>query len=96
MLNAENVILAPYHMEAVLPDDLRFLGKNAGRYGLDSGRIVVWGDSAGGHLAQMLTLADPDAFSVRGPLRNSEGDRAATLRMFIVGRADSQVIVQSQ
>ncbi|MCM2373943.1 alpha/beta hydrolase [Aporhodopirellula aestuarii] len=43
-------------------DGLRFLKKNAKRYGLDPDRIVVWGDSAGGQLAQMLTLADPDAF----------------------------------
>ncbi|WP_160167091.1 alpha/beta hydrolase [Rhodopirellula baltica] len=43
-------------------DGLRFIKKNAKRYGLDPDQIVVWGDSAGGHLAQMLTLADPNAF----------------------------------
>ena len=43
-------------------DGLRFLKKHAERFGLDPNRIVVWGDSAGGQLAQMLTLADPDAF----------------------------------
>ena len=43
-------------------DGLRFLKKNADRYGLDPDRIVVWGDSAGGQLAQMLTYADPNAF----------------------------------
>jgi acetyl esterase/lipase len=44
-------------------DGLRFLKKNATRYGLDPDRIVVWGDSAGGQLAQMLTYADPNAFT---------------------------------
>ena len=43
-------------------DGLRFLKKHAERYGLDPDRIVVWGDSAGGQLAQMLTLADPAVF----------------------------------
>ncbi len=43
-------------------DGLRFLKKNAEQYGLDPDRMVVWGDSAGGQLAQMLTLADPKAF----------------------------------
>lgn len=43
-------------------DGIRFLKKHADQYGIDVNRIVVWGDSAGGHLAQMLTLADPNAF----------------------------------
>ena len=43
-------------------DGLRFLNKHAERYGLDPERVVVWGDSAGGQLAQMLALADHDAF----------------------------------
>lgn len=43
-------------------DGLRFLKKNADQYGIDANRMVVWGDSAGGQLAQMLTLASPDTF----------------------------------
>ncbi|MFC7338703.1 prolyl oligopeptidase family serine peptidase [Haloferula chungangensis] len=43
-------------------DGLRFLTKNAERYQIDAQRIVVWGDSAGGQIAQMLALADPAKF----------------------------------
>ena len=44
-------------------DGLRFLKKNEERYGIDSDRIVVWGDSAGGQMAQMLIYADHKVFS---------------------------------
>jgi acetyl esterase/lipase len=43
-------------------DGLRFLKKNAEQYGIDPSRIVVWGDSAGGQIAQVLTYAGPDGF----------------------------------
>ncbi|MEP2775912.1 MAG: alpha/beta hydrolase [Luteolibacter sp.] len=43
-------------------DGLRFLKKEAKQYGIDPDKIVVWGDSAGGQLAQMLALADPKTF----------------------------------
>lgn len=33
---------------------VRWLRANAGRYGLDPGRIAAWGASAGGHLAALL------------------------------------------
>lgn len=33
---------------------VRWLRSHASRYGIDPGRIVVWGASAGGHLASML------------------------------------------
>jgi acetyl esterase/lipase len=36
---------------------LNFLLKNAGKYGLDPGRVIIGGGSAGGHLALLLGLA---------------------------------------
>ena len=44
-------------------DGLRFLKKNADQYSIDPDRIIVFGDSAGGQLAQMLTYASPDKFT---------------------------------
>jgi acetyl esterase/lipase len=43
-------------------DALRFLAKNASRFSLDAEHVFTWGDSAGGHLAQMLLLAPPESF----------------------------------
>jgi len=43
-------------------DALRFLAKNAMPFSLDAERIFTWGDSAGGHLAQMLLLSPPESF----------------------------------
>lgn len=43
-------------------DALRFLAKNAEQFSLDAERVFTWGDSAGGHLAQMLLLSPPDSF----------------------------------
>jgi len=45
---------------------VRWLRANAGRYGLDSGRIGAWGASSGGHLASML--------GTTGGVRELEGD----------------------
>ncbi|MET7683341.1 alpha/beta hydrolase [Streptomyces sp. NPDC005423] len=51
--------------EAVFPaqiEDLRdalgWLGRRSAELGLDTTRTVVWGESAGGHLAALLALAD--------------------------------------
>ncbi len=43
-------------------DALRFLAKNAGQFSIDAERVFTWGDSAGGHLAQMLLLSPPESF----------------------------------
>ncbi len=43
-------------------DALRFLAKNAAQFSLDADHVFTWGDSAGGHLAQMLLLAPPESF----------------------------------
>lgn len=43
-------------------DALRFLAKNAAQFALNADRVFTWGDSAGGHLAQLLLLSPPAAF----------------------------------
>ena len=43
-------------------DAARFLMKNADEYSLDTNRMGVWGDSAGGHLCLMTGLADNKNF----------------------------------
>lgn len=43
-------------------DALRFLVKNAQQFSLDASRVFTFGDSAGGHLAQMLLLSPPELF----------------------------------
>ncbi len=40
---------------------IRFLKANAGRYGIDSKRIGIWGGSAGGHLAALAATSCGDA-----------------------------------
>jgi len=41
-------------------DAVRFLVKEHARFGIDPERVLVFGDSAGGHIAQMLLLSPPD------------------------------------
>lgn len=43
-------------------DALRFLAKNADRFSLDTNQVFTFGDSAGGHLAQMLLLSPLESF----------------------------------
>ena len=55
-----NVVMRDCVTDAM--DGLRFLKKNAGLYGLDPEKIVVFGESAGGQIAQILTYAEPESF----------------------------------
>ena len=41
-------------------DAVRYLAKNSESLGIDPARFFVMGDSAGGHIAQMLLLASPE------------------------------------
>jgi acetyl esterase/lipase len=43
-------------------DALRFLAKHAAKFSINAEQVFTWGDSAGGHLAQMLLLSPPDSF----------------------------------
>ncbi|MGJ8744033.1 alpha/beta hydrolase fold domain-containing protein [Polaribacter sp.] len=43
-------------------DALRFLSKNSDAFALDTNCVYPIGDSAGGHIAQMITLANPNDF----------------------------------
>mgnify|MGYP001438098302 CR=1 FL=1 len=43
-------------------DALRYLAKNAAQFSLDADHVFTFGDSAGGHIAQMLLLSPPDSF----------------------------------
>jgi len=53
-------------------DALRFLAKNAAQLSLDAERVFTWGDSAGGHLAQMLLLSPPESFPGDTALANAK------------------------
>lgn len=44
-------------------DALRYLVKNSVSLALDPGQLFVFGDSAGGHIAQMLLLTPPDTLT---------------------------------
>ena len=41
-----------------LKGQIRFLRANAKKYNIDPDRIIVWGESAGGHLVNMLGVSD--------------------------------------
>ena len=42
---------------------IRYLRANADGYGIDAGRIAVWGESAGGYLAAMAAVSEDDTFN---------------------------------
>ena len=52
-------------------DALRYLSKNSDSLHLDTTRVYAFGDSAGGQIAQMLTLADPNNFKGDATLYDS-------------------------
>lgn len=60
-----NYRLAPSHRWPAQIEDascaIRFLKGEAETYGIDAGRIGVWGTSAGGHLAALLGTVDASA-----------------------------------
>jgi acetyl esterase/lipase len=44
-------------------DAVRFLKKNAGKYRVDKNKVIMWGDSSGGHIALCTAFSD-EAFPV--------------------------------
>lgn len=71
----------------------RWLYSHAGRYGLDRDRIAVVGESAGGHLAQLLgnTRADPQAEGKLGILEGSSSHVVAVVSYY--GVSDLRKVV---
>jgi acetyl esterase/lipase len=60
LTNREDVFVKDCVTDA--KDALRFLNKEADKYGFDPDKILVWGSSAGAHLAMMLNHTDKDDF----------------------------------
>ncbi len=52
-------------------DALRYLAKNASALSLDSKSVFTFGDSAGGHIAQMVLLSPPESFPGDPKLANA-------------------------
>ncbi|WP_371673689.1 alpha/beta hydrolase [Streptomyces sp. NBC_00289] len=100
------VAAADYRLsgEAVFPaplDDLRhalrWLGLRAAELGIDARRTVVWGESAGGHLASLLALS-PEACHVSGAIAwyapsdlTLDGDDPTTPHALLLGAAPDAV-----
>jgi acetyl esterase/lipase len=56
---------------------IRFLRAHAADYGLDTGRVAVWGESAGGYLAAMTGMTEGlEGFDARGDADQSSDVRA--------------------
>ncbi|WP_020658977.1 alpha/beta hydrolase [Amycolatopsis benzoatilytica] len=65
---------------------VRFLKAHAGEFGIDPGKIGVWGSSAGGTLSALLGTAGPDAGFDTGQYLEQTSAVAAVVDMF--GPAD--------
>jgi acetyl esterase/lipase len=63
-------------------DGLRFLKKHEEELGLDMDRVVVFGSSAGGHIAQLLTFSDADSFAGDESLSEFKVQPAAGISWF--------------
>ena len=62
---------------------VRYLRAHASEYGGDPGRIGVWGNSSGGHLAAMLGLTEPsDGFDDAGQYQHVSSDVQAVVDLF--------------
>lgn len=60
LVNRKDVFVEDCVIDAM--DALRFLNKEGGKFGLDAKRTVVWGTSAGAHLAMMLNHCNATDF----------------------------------
>jgi acetyl esterase/lipase len=63
-----DVAVFPAQLDDVLAG-LAWLGRSSADLGADPARTVVWGESAGGHLASLAALAVSSAPQVHGPVR---------------------------
>jgi acetyl esterase/lipase len=53
---------------------IRYLRANAGQYGIDASKVVVWGESAGGYLAAMVGVTNGNSSFVAGANPNQSSD----------------------
>jgi len=66
----------------------------AGQYGIDSSKVAVWGQSAGGYLASMAGATNGDKQFVSGGNLNESSDVQAVVDMVIF--ADGTAYVQNE
>lgn len=72
---------------------IRFLRRNASRYGIDPDRICVGGSSAGGHLAALVGLTGGiDPFTVEGEVKDDPDSRVSAV-VDLFGPTDMSVLV---
>ena len=59
---------------------VRWIRGNASRFDFDPTKIAVWGESAGGHLADLLGT-DPSGHKPQGTIRQSPGECRSRSRL---------------